>query len=873
MNPTPPGLLRAVIVLARFGIRRRVNQFRGNLGAAFGGRKKNSSGEPLRTGTARKGKAGGVLMGFVGIIFLFNGMHICSQFIRRVSERIDFQENMVVGQYAYDKLVEAAQMLQMADRLPQRSKEAVSSRKEWLDYLRHTFETDAAMRGLTKAEQQERAEIMMKVFKEKGVDGFRLKEVRPVIFFPSEQAWTLPENHEAMLRVAAGIWLLLSFALLFMIAGNMSQDLGKVEWGMEWLFTFPVPAKVIFLSRVFEYALVNAAVWFCALPYAFVLFWCCGYGANAFFLAPLAALYLALLLASVHVLAEVWLRKTFAPNVLKNLQAGFTLGGSVLFLVVIYVVSAPTAVAPVLQMAERLPLNAHWNPVSLPVLLCDSARAPWAAAGMLAAVIVLPLAAVRFCQYLVREGLTGTSGTYTGTREKARAAAQAPTRLRGIVGKELRLLFRDRNFLVQTLVVPVLGIGFQFLMSPELLAGAAGDLRHASTMAFGLGTYVLMFSAFQVLTVEGQGLWMLYTFPQDLSSILQRKTMLWCGFAMAYTLAVIGGCIAYNPALQWGAISPAVTALVGVVIYSYIASGIGVLGTDPLEPELQRKIRPEMMYLYMLLAAMFAYAIYTPSLWGKLAQLILSSLLAYALWQKVRDRAPFMLDPEQEPPPEISLADGMIAVLAFFVLQGLIYLVMIQTGLPAGAQMVIAFAGAGLLVALLSLYVFWRHKVPNFLASVGLRAHPGQKASYAGAVLWGVAAGLLAAAFASFYLWCCSWFEPLRVLRDETIEQAKLMKTDETLFWWIAGLAVIAAPLFEEFIFRGLVYRGLRRSVAPYVAVLASAGVFAIVHPPLSVIPVFVLGTVAGISFERTRLLLAPIVAHMVYNGIVVALQ
>ena len=50
-------------------------------------------------------------------------------------------------------------------------------------------------------------------------------------------------------------------------------------------------------------------------------------------------------------------------------------------------------------------------------------------------------------------------------------------------------------------------------------------------------------------------------------------------------------------------------------------------------------------------------------------------------------------------------------------------------------------------------------------------------------------------------------------------------------------------------------------------ALLGSAAVFAVIHPPVSFLPVFVLGVVAAIAFERTRLLWAPIAAHAVYNA------
>jgi membrane protease YdiL (CAAX protease family) len=86
-------------------------------------------------------------------------------------------------------------------------------------------------------------------------------------------------------------------------------------------------------------------------------------------------------------------------------------------------------------------------------------------------------------------------------------------------------------------------------------------------------------------------------------------------------------------------------------------------------------------------------------------------------------------------------------------------------------------------------------------------------------------------------------------------------------------LVVLAAPFFEEFIFRGLLFGGLRRSWGLWPSALASAGVFAVVHPPLSIVPVFVLGLCAAWAYERSRALLAPMLVHGAYNAAVVGLQ
>ena len=78
---------------------------------------------------------------------------------------------------------------------------------------------------------------------------------------------------------------------------------------------------------------------------------------------------------------------------------------------------------------------------------------------------------------------------------------------------------------------------------------------------------------------------------------------------------------------------------------------------------------------------------------------------------------------------------------------------------------------------------------------------------------------------------------------------------------------MLAAPLFEEFLFRVLVFQGMERSLRPPFAALGSAAIFAVIHPAISVVPVFILGVAAALSFRRTRLLWTAVAAHMVYSA------
>jgi membrane protease YdiL (CAAX protease family) len=56
-------------------------------------------------------------------------------------------------------------------------------------------------------------------------------------------------------------------------------------------------------------------------------------------------------------------------------------------------------------------------------------------------------------------------------------------------------------------------------------------------------------------------------------------------------------------------------------------------------------------------------------------------------------------------------------------------------------------------------------------------------------------------------------------------------------------------------------------------AMTASAAIFAVIHPPVSMLPVFVLGLCTAWTYERTKSLLAPMLTHALYNGAMLALQ
>ncbi|MGC1248618.1 MAG: type II CAAX endopeptidase family protein, partial [Spirulinaceae cyanobacterium] len=80
--------------------------------------------------------------------------------------------------------------------------------------------------------------------------------------------------------------------------------------------------------------------------------------------------------------------------------------------------------------------------------------------------------------------------------------------------------------------------------------------------------------------------------------------------------------------------------------------------------------------------------------------------------------------------------------------------------------------------------------------------------------------------------------------------------------------ASIAAPIFEEIIFRGFLLPSLTRYIPVWTAIVVSSLIFSIAHLSLSeVLPLTALGMVLGFVYSRSRNLLAPMLLHSLWNG------
>ncbi len=88
-------------------------------------------------------------------------------------------------------------------------------------------------------------------------------------------------------------------------------------------------------------------------------------------------------------------------------------------------------------------------------------------------------------------------------------------------------------------------------------------------------------------------------------------------------------------------------------------------------------------------------------------------------------------------------------------------------------------------------------------------------------------------------------------------------------FWAVVLIGTFLAPVAEELLFRGLIYRVVARYRNETWAVAVSSLVFAVAHGgPIRFVTLLVLGTVLGITRRKTGSVWQGMIMHMTLNGI-----
>jgi ABC-2 type transport system permease protein len=659
---------------------------------------------------------------------------------------------------------------------------------------------------------------------------------------------------------------LLFVAALFMALA--AREIIQAEWDLEWLAALPLPLSTLVAGKILERAASNGVGFVFLGGFLTAVGWQCGLRWSAPFAALALSLPMLLIAGALQMFIDTGLRLSLAPTKLRNLQALISALASVPLLLAL--AAGLRNDSFVFGFAAATPAWIRYLPPGVAVSALSATGG--LSASVWSAILVCEALAVTALVYIgltrrLRDGVVASGAREAAPRVRRidrpeRRPSFFSARLSAVQRREIRLLARDRGFLAQTLIVPFVTVAMQVAIQSRsnIFAGAVDHPEYLATIAFGLAAYTLMFSAFQTLNAEGRAMWILYCVPRSLETILRQKAALWGVIALAYPLVAFAVAIALAGHLTTQFMVCATVVLIGAPIFATIGVALGVFAFDPFAEDARRRIRPTYLYLYFALCSLYGYAVYAATIWQRGATMILTALLAIALWQKARDQFDYLLDPTAAPPARVSVSDGMIAALVFFVLQGVVVIFFRTSRIAINApELWFAFSAAGALTYGAMRLAYWRAKttgVPKFLG-----------ANWANAVNLGLAGGAVAAMIGVVYLEIVARFGWASLAPNG---DARLERSTEI---WFGALAVLCAPIFEEFIFRGLIFGGLRRSLGLGAATLASAAIFAIIHPPLSIVPVFFMAICAALVYERTKLLAGPMTVHAFYNAAVLIFQ
>ena len=686
-------------------------------------------------------------------------------------------------------------------------------------------------------------------------------------------------------QMLGSLALLLWLMMLIFQGEGMEVDVQRRRYPMwEWLFSHPVQPGAVFFAEMLAPIAANPIYW--AAP----LFVGCTYGAVYGIPGGIIAAFAVGIPASIACACmgkalEVGVLLRFSPRT-RGAVIGLMgwLGYTAMMLPIIGIYIVPRfvhATAGLLKIFTFIP----WPWVGLFLGMMPGGRF-----SLIAGIVTCDVLAIAGTFLAVWISVWGTqrglAGNFTMERPKTAAAANRAARFGSTTGvirdplyrKEFLWFTRDRSAIVQSLLVPLTVAGFQLVNLRGLLAKADGSWNYLCGVAIFFGTYFLWILGPKSLQSEGQALWIALTWPRGLESLLKAKAWLWSMISTGLVAIILSFAALQFHADIWK------IALVGIGWYFFARSmaekSVTLVTVTSESGETQRVPRGR-MFAAQLGMLTFAIGIVTQQWHLAVIGIVYSFVTAAAMWQNFRARLPYLYDPWSEQlPPAPTLMHAMISISILVELAAVLTLPVLAIGGrdTLGAAQAFGYGASAVVVSLF---------VANFLSNRNVRPQEIWNWVPAGAIeenepllkrygigdfgvivplLMGACGGLALGLAAKGYTML---LEHIPSTTDLIRQSQQQMTSVPNLHFWYMVMSVGFAPLAEEYLFRGLLFRALDREWGGWKAVLGAAAFFAVYHPLLSWPPVFLLGAVNCLLFRKTRRLAPAVLLHMVYNAVV----
>lgn len=639
----------------------------------------------------------------------------------------------------------------------------------------------------------------------------------------------------------------------------------------EWLFSHPVPTGAIFLAEMLSPIAANPIYWggplFVGVLYGFI------YDPALGLLAALVVgVPVTIAAACLGKALEIAVTLRFAPRTrgaVIGLMSWLGYASLMFFFVGLFFISKLiTATANFLTPFTAVPWP--WLGMFLGSQPDGSFSFLSGVFISLMFVVITVAGSVWFSVWGAKQGLGGPQG-------RADSAPSIPRVGRTGFGKdplyrkEFLWFIRDRSAIVQSILIPLTVAGFQLFNLRGLLSKAQGEWNYLCGAAILFGTYFLWILGPRSLSSEGTALWIAMTWPRGMESLLKAKAWLWSLISTGMVALVLGYAAFLFPANAWAIM------LVGVGWFFFSRSMAEKTVTLVSVPDSSGEHQPihwGRKWATQLGMLTFAIGVLTQQWSLAINGIVYSYVAAAAMWQNFRARLPYLYDPwSEEIPAPPTLMHAMIAISLLVeggaVLTGIVIAAGGREHLAAAQAVGYAISSVIVCVGMIaflggrnvSVREVWEWR------SVGADKSRGQSLSYRmTSLMYGTVGGVALALFSRGYIAILRHIPATeQIIRSSQEQMAKIPGLRISYFVMAVGFA----PFAEEYLFRGLLFRALDREWGGWCAVLGSAAFFAIYHPPLSWLPVALLGVANALLFKKTKRLAPAVALHMVYNALV----
>jgi membrane protease YdiL (CAAX protease family) len=557
---------------------------------------------------------------------------------------------------------------------------------------------------------------------------------------------------------------------------------------------------------------------------------------------------------------EIWVVLRLAPR-----SRGAALGmlawlGQAAFLVVFACMMSPPLLLSIMRRLAGVRVRVPLFEWLIGLSLQPSAATGVAHCCLLAALLIA--LAVHLSAKATQRGLAGSFGDAPSAPRVLRSQAGSGVFGHALYRKELLWLWRDRGAIVQVFLVPLTVTAFQLFNMRYLLAHAteAWQLMAGSVVLFG--SYFLLTLGPRSLVSEGAALWLPLTWPHGLDALLKAKAQLWWMVSMALVLPLLLLTAARFPSDGWKLALVAVGWGVfghGLAQRSVTVVTVPTSGGEPVPTSRAG------MWGVSLGTFTFALGLISQQWQLAIVGVVYGVLTTAALWQSFRARLPYLLDPWSERLPQPpTLVHAMVAIGAMTELMSVVVAVMtlVAGRDDPGLALATAYGVCALGASICTSYWLARRGVTlaRIMRFSNERLGAARVLGY-GLLACGLGVTLGLVALAYVYV-----LEHQLGIHPRANELASL--PDQRV--WMSLLAIGFAPLAEEYLFRGLLFRALDREWSSARAIWGSACFFAIYHGAASWLPVAMLGATSAWLFKRGGHLVPCVMLHATYNAVVV---